>query len=234
MTKWAEIFFFETLKEKVSPTSPYCDVMPEMKSGDEQKDPQRGTQNQKLLKMRKEDLDIFAEELGGEVLDAEIIDENVVGKVLQTALKTATKVKPAKLKLGKDAPGAIVKYKPPGKLTAPKVKGKVTTTSKTKTDAIVKYEPQTTSITKVETQPKDLVKTQVGTLVNVDPKTGAIVSTATKTKSKVPTPPTPPSTPTPLPKPKKGLGLNLPIPGLPGGPKQSIDTAWAKQISSKR
>lgn len=62
-----ENFFFESLNEKVLPSSPYCDVMPEEQSGNK-KDIQKSAQNQKLLKM-KEDLNLLAEELGGEVVD---------------------------------------------------------------------------------------------------------------------------------------------------------------------
>jgi len=228
-----ENFFFESLTEKVSPASPYCDVMPDQKSGENQKDPQRGTQNQKLLKMRKEDLDLLAEELGGEVLDAEILDEGIggiAGRVFKTALKTA------ELKVGKDAPGAIVKYKPPGKLAAPKVTGKVTKSSKTKPGAIVKAEPKTTAITKPKTKTatitktktktavKDLAKIQTGTLVKTDPKTGAIVSGGTKSQTSLP----PPPINIPSGKPGRGFNISIPIPGLPKMKEPSREIGFVK------
>ncbi len=63
--------------------------MPDQQSGDSQKDPQRGTQNQKLLKMKKEDLDLLAEKLGGEIVDiqeyaAAIRALPAISKILRT------------------------------------------------------------------------------------------------------------------------------------------------------
>jgi len=108
-----ENFFFESLTEKVSPASPYCDVMPDQKSGEDQKDPQRGTQNQKLLKMRKEDLDLLAEELGGEVVD---IQEYAAAVSAVRALPAISRI----LKTG-GLKGFRVPVKPPHLPRAPKL-----------------------------------------------------------------------------------------------------------------
>ena len=85
-----ENFFFESLNEKVLPSSPYCDVMPDEKSGDK-KDSQKSSQNKKLLKMQ-EDLDLLAEELGGELVDiqeyaAALRTLPAISRILQTGGK---------------------------------------------------------------------------------------------------------------------------------------------------
>lgn len=67
--------------------------MPDQKSGDDQKDPQRGTQNQKLLKMRKEDLDLLAEELGGEVIDLQEFNAAAALPAISRILKTGGALK---------------------------------------------------------------------------------------------------------------------------------------------
>ena len=227
-----ENFFFESLTEKVSPASPYCDVMPDQKSGENQKDPQRGTQNQKLLKMRKEDLDLLAEELGGEVVDireyaAAVRALPAISRIVKTGgLKGfRVPVKPPHLprvpQLPAPEPGKPTKPEKPGKPTKPKKPGKPT-------------KPETKP--KVPTKPKDKGSVIVpGTEKGgkVEPKTQPIPSP----KQTPQTQKTPPIVATPgMPKsgPNRGFTLRLPIPGLPKGPNQSITTAWAKQISSKR
>jgi len=236
-----ENFFFESLTEKVSPASPYCDVMPDQKSGENQKDPQRGTQNQKLLKMRKEDLDLLAEELGGEVVDireyaAAVRALPAISRIVKTGgLKGfRVPVKPPHLprvpQLPAPEPGKPTKPEKPGKPTKPEKPGKPTKPKKPGKPTKPETKP------KVPTKPKDKGSVIVpGTEKGgkVEPKTQPIPSP----KQTPQTQKTPPIVATPgMPKsgPNRGFTLRLPIPGLPKGPNQSITTAWAKQISSKR
>lgn len=183
----------------------------------------------------KEAAELLAQELGAEFIDiAENAGGEVVKQVLKTVLKTATKASPAELKLGKEAPGAMVKYVPP-------------------VTAITKAKPKVTAITKPGTKQQTATKVDVktGELVKVDVKTGQIVvadpkvktqtqtktltlpltqtQTQTKTKSTAAAPPAPPATKTPGPSSNVGKGTRRlpkvkPSPGLsdPVAPASTI------------
>jgi len=140
----------------------------------------------------------LAEELGAEPVEFEVLDENVF---VQQAIKYATKYAPAALRLGRTAPGAIVKAKP-----AAIVKAKPATTAITRgrsaTTAITKSKPSTVTkspdggpvtqvkvrdVTKDANSVKVDLDTKTGQIVKAEPKTTTITKTQTKTQTKTKT-----------------------------------------------
>lgn len=128
----------------------------------------------------------LAEELGAEPVEFEVLDENL-GSALNLGFKLATKYAPAALRLGRTAPGAIVKYVPP---TTAITKAKQATTAITRgrsaTTAISKAKPSTVTkspaggpVTQVKV--RDVTKDANSVKVDLDTKTGQIVKAEPKT-----------------------------------------------------
>ena len=110
-----ENFFFKTLNEKVSPASPYCDVMPDSKTkSGKEGDDEKVRQNKMLT--RREDFNPLMEELGGELVD---IQESAAllrtGGALKS-LRVPIKIKPPHLPRAPKLPSPKTT---PGKPTPP-------------------------------------------------------------------------------------------------------------------
>ena len=222
-----ENFFFESLNEKVLPSSPYCDVMPDEKSGDK-KDSQKSSQNKKLLKMQ-EDLDLLAEELGGELVDiqeyaAALRTLPAISRILQTGGKLR---------------GFKVPVKPPHLPRVPRLPTPKTTPTQPK--PFPKPAP-------TEPAPKPVPQPKPGTPTKPDKKPGAVVPSQKTGPLAVPSSkanpdlnPVPKNLPSPvIPRtpgsgkgPGRTLKIDIPLPGLPKGKEtgREIGFVYTKQIN---
>jgi hypothetical protein len=165
----------------------------------------------------KESAEILAQELGGELVD---ISENIA-KVGLSILKSATKVKPAQLRIGKEPAGALAARvaKPP--------KSPVASKPETSLTPLEKAELERLRSSSIKDRTDDSLSLSTGRVVKIDNKTGVIVSVAhptpstlTKTKTK-PKLKAPVPTPSALTKTKTKPKLKAPVPPPPtktGGP----------------
>ena len=182
----------------------------------------------------KEAAELLAQELGAEFIDiTESAGGEVVKQVLKTVLKTATKAAPAELKLGKEAPGAMVKYVPP--VTAiTKAKPKVTAAVKpgTKQQTVTKVDAKTGQLVKVDQKTGQIVVADPKIKTQTKTKTLALPLTQTQTQTSTPAPPAPPTTgkpPAPGPKTGKGMGR---LPKVKPNPGLSDPVAPASTIKA--
>ena len=166
----------------------------------------------------------LAEELGGQVLDYEILDENV-GKVVQQALKTIIKhadklddvtIKPyvkggplaAPAKGGKPATGVK-----PGALAKPETKGitKPEEIQQVKVRDITKEKPGQTVKVDLDAKTGTIVKAEPQVKTQTLPQTQTQTQTQTKTQTQTPVKTIPPGPSAPGPRRLPSGGLRLPI-----------------------
>jgi hypothetical protein len=210
--------------EELAKKSPFVDVMPKDDTSTDESESLKAARKrqQPNQKVTAESLEQFADSIGGYLVEAEQIDESILGRVVTTAFKTATKAAKPSLKLGTEKAGALAVVRPAEKAVERGVKTSAIVKAKPKTTAITKAKPKTTAITKAETKTSTLVKQDIKTGVPVKVETSA--KELSKQKPKVIAAPAdiktggtkPPGGGGVVGGPKgRGFGGPIPIPGLP-------------------